>query len=185
MAGERSGNLDGVLRRFVQYLRLNQSLKKKAISASVYPLVLLAMMTVLVVVMLVYVIPQFQGFYEGLGAELPLPTKVVMGLAVGFRSNLPWILLALGIGRGRVAGTGSARDASGAVMDRALLRLPYLGRLMRMYATSQLARTLSTLLAGRPAPAERAGGGRRLHRQPGDGRGRGRGDGRGSAKGRA
>jgi type IV pilus assembly protein PilC len=147
VAGERSGNMDGVLRRFSQYLRLNQSLKKKAISASVYPLVLLAMMTVLVVVMLVYVIPQFQGFYEGLGAELPLPTKVVMGLAVGFRSNLPWMLLVLGIGL--VGGWyWFRRDASGAIMDRALLRLPYLGPLMRMYATSQLARTLSTLLAG-------------------------------------
>jgi type IV pilus assembly protein PilC len=147
VAGERSGSMDGVLRRFSAYLRLNQSLKKKAISASVYPLVLLAMMTVLVVVMLVYVIPQFKGFYEGLGAELPLPTQVVMGVALGFRSNLPWILLALGI-----AAAGAwywfRRDASGAVLDRLLLRLPYLGPLMRMYATSQLARTLSTLLAG-------------------------------------
>jgi type IV pilus assembly protein PilC len=93
------------------------------------------------------VIPQFQGFYEGLGAELPLPTRVVMGLAVGFRSNLPWMLLVLGIGL--VGGWyWFRRDASGAIMDRALLRLPYLGPLMRMYATSQLARTLSTLLAG-------------------------------------
>jgi type IV pilus assembly protein PilC len=147
VAGERSGSMDGVLRRFSQYLRLNQSLKKKAISASVYPLVLLAMMTVLVVVMLVYVIPQFQGFYEGLGAELPLPTKVVMGMAVGFRSYLPWILLGLGIA---VVGGWYwfRRDASGAIVDRALLRIPYLGPLMRMYATSQLSRTLSTLLAG-------------------------------------
>jgi type IV pilus assembly protein PilC len=70
-----------------------------------------------------------------------------MAMAVGFRENLPWILLGLGI-----AGAGGwywfRRDVSGAVFDRALLRLPYLGSLMRMYATSQLARTLSTLLAG-------------------------------------
>ena len=147
VAGERSGSLDGVLRRFAQYLRLNQALKKKAISASVYPMVLLAMMTVLVVVMLVYVIPQFKGFYEGLGAELPLPTQIVMAVALGFRENLAWIVLALGI-----AGAGMwywfHRDASGAVLDQTLLRIPYLGPLMRMYATSQLARTLSTLLAG-------------------------------------
>jgi type IV pilus assembly protein PilC len=147
VAGERSGNLDTVLRRFSQYLRLNQSLKKKAISASVYPMVLLAMMTVLVVVMLVYVIPQFRGFYEGLGAELPLPTRVVMAAAVGFRENLGWILLGLGIA-GVVGWYWFRRDVSGTVLDRALLRLPFLGPLMRMYATSQLARTLSTLLAG-------------------------------------
>jgi type IV pilus assembly protein PilC len=147
VAGERSGSLDGVLRRFAQYLRLNQALKKKAISASVYPMVLLAMMTVLVVIMLVYVIPQFKGFYDGLGAELPLPTQVVMAVALGFRENLLWILLGLGI-----AGAGMwywfHRDASGVVLDQTLLRIPYLGPLMRMYATSQLARTLSTLLAG-------------------------------------
>jgi type IV pilus assembly protein PilC len=147
VAGERSGNMDTVLRRFSQYLRLNQSLKKKAVSASVYPMVLLAMMTVLVVVMLVYVIPQFRGFYEGLGAELPLPTRVVMAMAVGFRENLPWILLGLGIA-GAAGWYWFRRDVSGAVFDRVLLRLPYLGPLMRMYATSQLARTLSTLLAG-------------------------------------
>ncbi len=147
VAGERSGNMDTVLRRFSQYLRLNQSLKKKAVSASVYPMVLLAMMTVLVVVMLVYVIPQFRGFYEGLGAELPLPTRVVMAMAVGFRENLPWILLGLGIA-GAAGWYWFRRDASGAIVDRALLRFPYLGPLMRMYATSQLARTLSTLLAG-------------------------------------
>jgi type IV pilus assembly protein PilC len=147
VAGERSGSLDGVLRRFSQYLRLNQSLKKKAISASVYPIVLLAMMTVLVVVMLVYVIPQFKGFYEGLGAELPLPTQIVMSVALGVRENLGWILLGLGIA---VAGAWYwfRRDASGAILDALLLRIPYLGPLMRMYATSQLARTLNTLLAG-------------------------------------
>ena len=147
VAGERSGSMDGVLRRFSQYLRLNQALRKKAISASVYPIVLLCMMTVLVVVMLVYVIPQFQSFYEGLGAELPVPTRVVMALALGVRHNLPTILLVLGI---VVVGAmyWLRRDASGVAVDNALLRIPYLGPLMRMYATSQLARTLSTLLGG-------------------------------------
>jgi type IV pilus assembly protein PilC len=102
---------------------------------------------VLVVVRLVYVIPQFKGFYDGLGAELPLPTQIVMAVALGFRENLAWIVLGLGI-----TGTGMwywfHRDVSGALLDRTLLRIPYLGPLMRMYATSQLARTLSTLLAG-------------------------------------
>jgi type IV pilus assembly protein PilC len=147
VAGERSGSMDGVLRRFSQYLRLNQALRKKAISASVYPIVLLCMMTVLVVVMLVYVIPQFRSFYEGLGAELPVPTRIVMAVALGVRNNLWTILLVLGIGGGAVW-YWLRRDASGVALDGALLRIPYLGPLMRMYATSQLARTLSTLLAG-------------------------------------
>jgi type IV pilus assembly protein PilC len=147
VAGERSGSLEIVLRRFVQYLRLTQALKKKAISVSVYPIVLFTVMTVLVFVMLVYVIPQFQSFYEGMNAQLPTPTRVLMAASAMMRENLLWL----------VAGAAAAvmalvvwlrQPGSAVKVDRALLRLPYLGRLMRMYATSQLARTLSTLLAG-------------------------------------
>ena len=147
VAGERSGNLDQVLRRFSSHLRLNQSLKKKAVSAAVYPIVLLTMMVVLVAVLLVWVIPQFQSFYEGLGAELPLATRLLLGFATAVRSNLVFIVLGLGI-MGVSTVYWLRREGSGVTLDRALLRLPYFGGLMRMYATSQLMRTLSTLLAG-------------------------------------
>jgi type IV pilus assembly protein PilC len=147
VAGERSGNLDQVLRRFSSHLRLNQSLKKKAVSASVYPIVLLAMMGVLVAVLLVWVIPQFRSFYEGLGAELPLATRLLLGVATAVRANLVWILLGIGI-LGLSAVYWLRREGSGVTLDGVLLRVPYFGGLMRMYATSQLMRTLSTLLAG-------------------------------------
>jgi type IV pilus assembly protein PilC len=147
VAGERSGNLDQVLRRFASHLRLNQSLKKKAVSASVYPIVLLVMMVALVAVLVVWVIPQFRSFYEGLGAELPLATRLLLGFATAVRSNLAWILLGLGI-LGFSTLYWLRREGSGVSLDRALLRVPYFGGLMRMYATSQLMRTLSTLLAG-------------------------------------
>lgn len=147
VAGERSGSLETVLRRFVQHLRLNQALKKKAVAASVYPAVLLFMMAALVVVLLVYVIPNFKGFFEGMGAELPLPTRILMATADAVRSNLVWIVSALTL---VVVGsvTWWRRPGSRLVLDRVLLRVPYFGRLVRMYATSQLMRTLSTLLAG-------------------------------------
>ena len=147
VAGERSGNLDQVLRRFSSHLRLNQTLKKKAVSAAVYPIVLLTMMAALVAVLLVWVIPQFKSFYEGLGAELPLATRIMLALATTFRSNILWIVLGIGI-LVTSAVYWLRREGSGVVLDRTLLRLPYLGGLMRMYATSQLMRTLSTLLAG-------------------------------------
>jgi type IV pilus assembly protein PilC len=147
VAGERSGSLESVLRRFTQHLRLNQGLKKKAVSASVYPIVLLSMMLLLVAVLLVYVIPQFKGFYEGLGAELPMPTQILLGVANTVRENLLWIGLVLA-GAGVAFWSWLQRANSSLVIDRALLRLPYLGGLVRMYATSQLTRTLSTLLAG-------------------------------------
>ncbi len=147
VAGERSGNLDAVLRRFATHLRLNQALRKKAVSASVYPIVLLTMMAVLVVVMLVFVIPQFRSFYEGLNVELPLPTRVLLATAGAVRDNLVWIVLALALGAAAVV-QWTRREGAGTALDGALLRLPYFGGLMRMYATSQLMRTLSTLLAG-------------------------------------
>jgi type IV pilus assembly protein PilC len=147
VAGERSGNLDSVLRRFAQHLRLNQTLRKKAISAAIYPAVLITMMAALVVVMLVFVIPNFRSFYEGLGAELPLPTRLLLAFATVLRENLLFIVLGLGIA-GLAGLYWLKREGSGVALDALLLRLPYFGGLMRMYATSQLMRTLSTLLAG-------------------------------------
>ena len=147
IAGERSGNLEGVLRRLAQYLRLNLSLKKKAISASVYPLMLFAMMTVLVLILVLKVIPQFQDFYKDFDVQLPFVTRMLMGFSTAAARNAFWLFLAVS---GLVIGAALwlRREGSGVVLDRFLLRVPYLGSLMRMYATSQLARTLSALLSG-------------------------------------
>ncbi len=147
VAGERSGNLDTVLKRYAGHLRLSQSLRKKAVSASIYPIVLLVMMSVLVSILLVVVIPQFRSFYEGINVELPLATRLLLSVAGTIRENLAWIGLGLAA---LVAGLVSwlRREGSGVVIDRLLLRLPYFGGLVRMYATSQLMRALSTLLAG-------------------------------------
>jgi type IV pilus assembly protein PilC len=147
VAGERSGNLDQVLRRFSSHLRLNQTLRKKAVSAAVYPIVLLTMMTGLVAILLVWVIPQFKSFYEGLGAELPLATRMLLAVATTVRSNLLWIVVGIGLLVMSIV-YWLRREGSGVVLDRTLLGLPYFGGLMRMYATSQLMRTLATLLAG-------------------------------------
>jgi type IV pilus assembly protein PilC len=147
VAGERSGSLEGVLRRYVQYERLSANLKKKAVSASIYPLVLMVLMTGLVSVLLVKVIPAFQGFFEGFDTQLPTATLVLIQVSNAVRGAFWWI----------VAGVAAAafgvtawlrRPGSGEILDRALLRLPYFGAMLRMYATSQLARTLSTLLTG-------------------------------------
>jgi len=147
VAGERSGNLDTVLRRFSQHLRLNQALRKKAIAAAVYPAVLLTMMAGLLVIMLVFVIPNFKSFYEGLGAELPLATRMLLTVATTLRANL--LPITAGLAAGAVTLVyWSRRPGFGLSLDRWLLSLPYFGGLMRMYATSQLMRTLSTLLAG-------------------------------------
>ncbi len=146
-AGERSGNLEGVLRRFSAYLRLTQGLKKKAISAAIYPLVLVCMMGGLATVLVVFVIPQFESFYGDFNVQLPLLTRALMGFSVALRRHIFWVILVLA---GAIVLTVSwlRREGSGLVVDRTLMRLPLVGPLMRMYATSQLARTLASLLAG-------------------------------------
>ncbi len=147
VAGERSGALEQVLRRLAQYLRLNEALKKKAISASVYPIAVVTLMLVLVGVLLVKVIPAFQGFYEGMGAELPLQTRILMAIAAFAKDNFVYCAAALAA----FVAVGFAwyrRPASPVLVDRTLMRIPLIGRMMQIYATSQLTRTLSTLLAG-------------------------------------
>jgi type IV pilus assembly protein PilC len=147
VAGERSGNLEAVLRRFEHYLKMNDALRKKAISAAVYPAVLMTMMIVLITVLVVFVIPQFQSFFNDLGGKLPLPTRVLLALSAFVTKNV-LILSAIVIGLIVGAVTWYRRDRSKVLVDRFLLRLPLIGHMMRMYSTSQLARTLSTLLAG-------------------------------------
>jgi type IV pilus assembly protein PilC len=147
VAGERSGNLEGVLRRFVQYVRLSLSLKKKAIAAAVYPIMLSVMMLVLGGIMVLKVIPSFQDFYRDFDIQLPLVTRALMSFSRVMSDNITWIaLVAAGLVTFWVV--WSRRPSSGVVIDRFLLRIPYLGTLMRMYATGQLSRTLSALLSG-------------------------------------
>lgn len=147
VAGERSGSLETVLRRFAQYLRLNEAIKRKAITASVYPLLLLTVMGAMGSVLVFLVIPAFENFFHDLGGDLPPLTKVVVWIARHAQQNILVILAAVAT----LVGAGIAwrgRPGSAAKLDGWLLRLPLLGHMMRIYATSQLARTLATLLAG-------------------------------------
>jgi type IV pilus assembly protein PilC len=146
-AGERSGSLEGVLRRFSSYLRLTQGLKKKAISAAVYPLTLVVMMIGLATLLVIVVIPQFKNFYADFDVQLPLLTRALMSVSVTLRGQIVWLLLGVA---GAVVFTVAwlRRDASKLIVDRLLMRIPLVGPLIRMYATSQLARTLSALLSG-------------------------------------
>lgn len=147
IAGERSGNLEGVLRRFVSYVKLNQAIKKKVIAASVYPMVLFSGMFGLMYVMLTRVLPQFTGFYASLGAQLPLPTRVLLALSEQVRLwSLP-LLAALALAAFGLA-TWVQNPRNRERFDGWLLRIPFFGKLMKTYSTSQLARSLSTLLSG-------------------------------------
>jgi type IV pilus assembly protein PilC len=148
LAGERSGNLDGVLRRFVEYSKAIATLKRKTISALVYPAILIVLAIILVGVIVMLVVPAFSDFYQGFGArELPFMTRVVVGFSTFFRSQILLVLVAV-VGAALLFMTWIRQPGQRAKLDHAILGLPLLGDVARKFATSQMARTLATLLGG-------------------------------------
>jgi type IV pilus assembly protein PilC len=147
MAGERAGNLDAVLRRFVAYAKVVDTVRKKTISAMVYPAILITLAVVLVMIIVLKVVPTFADFYESFGSELPLSTQMIVAVSDLVRFNFPLLLA----GTAAVAlafYTWIHRPGQRANFDRLLLSLPVVGTSMHKFATSQLARTLATLLGG-------------------------------------
>jgi type IV pilus assembly protein PilC len=147
MAGERSGNLDAVLRRFVAYSKTIDTVRSKTISAMIYPIILVLLAVVLVGIIVVKVVPTFAEFYSSFDAELPLSTRIIVGISDVARAQF-WIIL-ISIGGGAAAFWAWIRQPGrGAQFDRWVLKLPVIGASVHKFSTSQLARTLATLLGG-------------------------------------
>jgi type IV pilus assembly protein PilC len=147
VAGERSGNLESVLRRFVEYTRIVATVKRKMVSALIYPAILLTLALLLVAVIVLKVVPAFSDFYSSFGSQLPLATRVIMAISAFVRTELFLII-------GVIAGLAAAviawvkQPGQKARFDHALLGIPFLGDVARKFATSQMSRTLATLLGG-------------------------------------
>jgi type IV pilus assembly protein PilC len=145
-AGEAGGILDAILKRLATYIEKAVKLKGQVKSAMVYPIAVVVIATVVVSVILWKVIPTFASLFAGLGAELPLPTRIVIALSNGLvRYGLFIIagLVGLGFGFRTYYATSNGRR----VVDRIVLKLPILGILMRKIAVARFCRTLSTLLS--------------------------------------
>jgi type IV pilus assembly protein PilC len=145
-AGEAGGILDTILKRLATYIEKAVKLKSQVQSAMIYPIAVIAIATLVVGVILWKVIPTFANLFAGLGAELPLPTRIVIALSNGLVRFMPFVLIG-------IAGTVFAfRSYYGTpngrrVIDALILKLPVLGPLMRKIAVARFCRTLSTLLA--------------------------------------
>jgi type IV pilus assembly protein PilC len=147
LAGERSGSLDTVLRRFVEYSKIIASVKRKTLSALVYPAILISLALVLVGIIVLRVVPAFSDFYASFGAELPLITRVIVAVSDTVRSQFLVIVLAIVVAV--LAMMAWVRQpGQRARLDRLLLRLPVVGEIANKFSTSQMARTLGTLLGG-------------------------------------
>jgi len=144
-AGEMGGNLGGVLLRLGEYLERSQELKDTVKTALIYPAILLVMSLVSLFVMLTFVVPQFKEMFESAGQALPLPTRIVVGLAE-FLQSYWWILLLLVLGGIQFMKSQLANPASKKGWDGRFLRMPLFGAIVINMETANFSRTFGTLL---------------------------------------
>jgi len=146
-AGERSGNLTGVLEQYISYLRVSTGFRSGLITALIYPSVLVATALIVVTYVVTYAMPRFAELYHELNVPLPAPTQILLTLAMPLRTYF----LAL-VGAAALAAVGIflwTRSQAGALaIDRLKPRMPLLGEVWLKAQIAQFARTLSTLLSG-------------------------------------
>ena len=147
LAGERSGNLDAMLRRYVAYEKVLDTIRRRTISALIYPVVLIALALGLVGLIVLRVVPAFTDFYASFQAELPLSTRIIVGISNLIQSQFPLIVTGLAVTAAAFA-MWIGRPGQRAQLDRTVLALPWIGPAVRQFTTAQLARTLATLLGG-------------------------------------
>jgi len=145
-AGEAGGILDTILKRLSVYIEKAVKLKGQVQSAMIYPIAVIVIAMVVVGVILWKVIPTFAVMFQGLGAELPLPTRIVIALSDNLVKYAPFVIPALAL-----AGYGFKQyyktDGGRHVVDAVTLKMPVLGMLLRKIAVARFCRTLSTLIA--------------------------------------
>jgi type IV pilus assembly protein PilC len=147
LAGERSGNLEEVLGRFITFQRMTLSFRKKLMSSLWYPALLISALAVMLTFLMTYVVPQFADLYSQLNAKLPSITVFMLGIGTGIR-NYYYLILG-GIVVIVLGAVMWSRSESGArTLDSVRYRLPLIGQIWMKYQVSMFSRTLSTLLSG-------------------------------------
>src|SRR5713226_4686057 len=147
LAGEKSGNLSGVLEYYIAYQKVTTGVRKKIIATLVYPALLFVMATVIVSYLVTAVIPKFAMLYQDLNVTLPGPTRLLIALTVDYR-----YLFLSGVGVLVLFAVGvyfwSRTDDGGVAFDRLKFRLPVIGNTLLKFQMAQFSRTLATLLTG-------------------------------------
>lgn len=147
MAGERTGDLEVVIRRFVRYLKLVIEARKRVVTALVYPAVLVFLSLAMVLVMTIFVIPKFSVFYADLGADLPALTRVTLAISTAMRDSW-WMVLGALVITWLLARSWLRSPTGIAAVDRWKLKLPLIGEVFQRFALTEFARSLATLLDG-------------------------------------
>ena len=144
--GEAGGILDTVLQRLSVYIEKAAALKRKVKSAMIYPLTIVGVAFIVVIFMLTFVIPTFAKMFAGMGADLPLPTLIVIRLS-DFATRFWWLIIGAAIGI--VVGIRAYYKTEGgrSLIDALVLKLPVFGTLIRKVSVARFTRTLGTLVS--------------------------------------
>jgi len=147
LAGEKSGNMEEVLSRYISYQRMVQTFRKKLAVSLVYPVLLISVVTVMMIFLVTYVVPKFADLFNNLGAQLP--TITVFMLAVGLNAQkYAWAIALVLVIAIPLFWRWKQSDRGAEQFDRFLLSLPLLGEIRLKYQVANFSRILSTLLQG-------------------------------------
>jgi type IV pilus assembly protein PilC len=147
LAGEKSGSLEQVIRRYVAYVKVISAVKRKTISALVYPAILLVLSCIVVGIIVLRVVPEFGAFYQQFGRDLPLSTRIIVSFSEF--ATAYFLFVVLGVGAAAAAFTAWVKKPGNRrSFDKWILSIPQLGPIAQKFSTSQAARTLATLLGG-------------------------------------
>lgn len=147
LAGERSGNLEEVLARYIAFQRITLTFRKKLLSSLWYPALLIGALVIMLTFLMTYVVPQFAELYTSLNADLPRVTVFMLGIGSSLQHHYIAILLAIAaVALGLIAWVRSEQGAR--TLDAVRYRVPILGTIWMKYQVAMFSRTLSTLLSG-------------------------------------
>ena len=146
-AGERSGNLTGVLEQYITYLRVSTGFRKGLITALIYPAILVAAVIVTLTYLVTYAMPQFAKLYSDLGIKLPPITQFMLSLAVPLRDYFFFVFIGLVVVVLAIF-VWTRSDQGALAIDRLKPKIPIFGDIWLKSQIAQFVRTLSTLLAG-------------------------------------
>jgi type IV pilus assembly protein PilC len=147
MAGEKSGNLDEVLTRYINFQRLAMTFRKKLFVSLIYPTLLVTVVMIMVTFLFTYVVPKFADLFNSLDAKLPAITVFMLGVGVNAQKYAPFVLVGL-IVLGFVLWRWKETDGGADRIDRAILSLPLLGEIRLKHQVASFSRMLATLLQG-------------------------------------
>jgi type IV pilus assembly protein PilC len=147
MAGEKSGNIDEVLTRYINFQRLAMSFRKKLFVSLIYPTLLISVVTVMVMFLFTYVVPKFADLFESLNAQLPTITLFMLAVGKNAQKYFPFMVIGLAAA-GFLFWQWKKTDRGGDQIDRVILSLPLLGDIRLKHQVATFSRMLATLLQG-------------------------------------